>query len=158
MSLPTSQNLSNMYAQLVVTLKTVADPNQSNSMVFENSDNTWNIYDGTQTEYAGTPAAILEPTDGPQSEFATSAENQRGYGYYVFIMMDTTPTNYLTTRQNMRLIVDSVLDAIDRSGMLGGTMDFVNAASFRWLKENTATGVNIVAPLLITGTRTIEVN
>lgn len=157
MPLPVSQNLDNMYNALVTALQGVADPNSASSPVFQNIDSSWNIYDGARTEPAGTPAAFIVPADGPNSEFATSAENYRGYGFYIFVAMDTELTNYAITRKNMRLIVDTVLDAIDRSGMLAGTADMVQAASFKWIEEETATGLNIVAPLLITAQRTVEV-
>lgn len=158
MPLPATTTANDMYTQLVTVLQGVMDPLNGTNPVFENTDNSWNIYDGTVTEYTGTPAAILEPADGPESEFATSAENYRGYGYYVFIRMDTMTATYLTSRQNMRLIIDSVLDALDRSKMLNGTVDILKAATFRWLKENSATGVTLIAPILITAQKTIEVN
>jgi hypothetical protein len=145
-----------MYNALVTALQGVADPNNPTSPLFQNSDNSWNIYDGRQTD-TNTPAAMIVPADGKPSEFATSTENYRGYGFYIFVVMDTTIPNYAATRANMRLIVDSVLDAIDRSGMLGGTADMLQAASFRWLEEETANGVNIIAPLEISAQRTIEV-
>ena len=158
MPLTASTTADDIYNQLVVVLKTVADPNATSSPVFQNADSSWNIYDGTVTEYTGTPVAILEPADGPESEFATSAEDYRGYGYYIFIRMDTEVTTYLTSRKNMRLIVDSVLDALDRSKMLNGVVDIMKAATFRWLKENSATGVTLIAPIQITAQKTIEVN
>jgi hypothetical protein len=158
MSLPVSTNLDAMFNALVVALQTVPDPNAGGTFVFQNADNTWNIYDGRQTD-TNTPAAMIVPADGVPSEFATSAENYRGYGFYIFVVMDTTTDTvvYTQTRKNMRLIVDSVLDAIDRSGMLSGTADMLQASSFRWLEENTANGLNIIAPLQISAQRTVEV-
>jgi hypothetical protein len=145
-----------MYNALVMVLQGVADPNNADTPVFQNSDESWNIYDGRPTE-TNTPAAMIVPADGKPSEFATSSENYRGYAFWVFIVMDTVSDEYAASRVNMRLIVDSVLDAIDRSGMLGHTADMVQAASFRWLEENTTTGVSLIAPLQIQAQRTIQV-
>lgn len=141
--------LNDIYNEIVIVLKTVVDPKNTGSNLFENTDSTWNIYDGPQTQWTGTPAAIIIPADGPASKFQSNYQNIRGYGFYVFIAMDTEITNYSQTRINMRLITDGILDSIDRSNMLNNTADIVEAMSLKWIEEETATGVNIVAPLEI---------
>ncbi len=141
--------LNDIYNEIVTMLKTVVDPKNTGTFLFENTDSSWNIYDGPQTQWTGTPAAIIIPADGPASKFQSNYQNIRGYGFYVFIAMDTEITNYSQTRINMRLITDGILDSIDRSNMLNNTADIVEAMSLKWIEEETATGVNIVAPLEI---------
>ncbi len=148
--------LNDTFNEIVTVLKGITDPAGS-TLLFENTNTTWNIYDGTRTEFTGTPAAVIIAADGPTSKLYTNYENFRGYGFYVFIVIDTTITNYAATRINMRLIVDAVLDAIDKSNFLSGNLDVVNAASLKWIEEEQANGVNIVAPLLITGQKTVAV-
>lgn len=157
MPLASSTNLDNIYNQLVAVLKTVTDPNNASALLFQNSDSTWNIYDGPVTGWAGTPAAVIIPSDGPGSKFVSNYENVRGYGFYVFIAMDTQIANYAATRKNMRLITDVVLDAIDRSDMLNGSADIVEAVTMKWIEENGTNGVNIVAPLEVKARKTVEV-
>jgi hypothetical protein len=50
-----------------------------------------------------------------------------------------------------------VLDALDRSDYLNANLDVVQAASLKWIEEETSTGVNIVAPLQITGQKTVQI-
>ena len=157
MPLPNSTNFEAIYNAIVSVLQTVADPNNATSMLFENTDSTWNIYDGPVTDWKGTPAAVIIPSDGPASKFVSNYENIRGYGFYVFIAMDTTIANYVTSRANMRLIVDAVLDAIDRSDMLNGTADIVEAVTLKWIEEEGANGVNIIAPLEVLAKKTVQV-
>lgn len=148
--------LDDIYNQLVTVLENVADPTNTGSKLFQNSDNSWNIFDGPQTDYKGTPAAVLIPLPGPESVFETNYMNKRGYGYGVLIVMDTEVTNYSSTRKNMRLIVDGVLDALDRSNMLSGTVDILKATSLKWTEEESALGVSIVAPLEISAVKLIQ--
>lgn len=157
MALTNSTNFSNIYNQIVSTLQTVVDPNNAGSMLFENTDGTWNIYDGPVTEWKGTPAAVIIPSDGPKSKFVSNYENERGYGFYIFVAMDTTLANYLTSRTNMRLIVDAVLDAIDRSNDLNYSADIVEAVTLKWIEEEGANGVNIIAPLEVQARKTVQV-
>ncbi len=147
--------LNDIYNEIVTLLKAVIDPNNAGSFLFENTDSTWNIYDGPQTTWTGTPAAVIIPADGPPSKFQSNYQNIRGYGFYVFIAMDTEITNYSQTRINMRLITDAILDAVDRSNMLNNTADIVEAMSLKWIEENNANGVNIVAPLEIVAKKLI---
>jgi hypothetical protein len=156
MTLVTSTFMDDMYNAIVAILETVADPNNTSSPVFQNADNSWNIFDGRQ-EAVNTPAAMIVPSDGVPSEYATSNEDYRGYGFYIFIVIDTIPANYAATRKNMRLIEDSVLDAFDRSGMLNGVADILQAASTRWIEEETGNGLNIVAPITLSAQKTIEI-
>lgn len=141
--------LNDLYNEIVAVLKTVVDPTDTATYLFQNTDASWNIYDGPQTQWTGTPAAIIIPADGPASKFESNYQNIRGYGFYVFIAMDTELTNYSQTRINMRLITDGILDAIDRSNMLNNVADIVEAMSLKWIEEESSTGVNIVAPLEI---------
>jgi hypothetical protein len=157
MPLPTTTILDDTYNEIVTVLQSIVDPNATSTKLFQNTDSTWNIYDGAKTEFTGTPAAVIIPADGPASKLYSNIENYRGYGFYIFVAMDTTPTNYSLTRKNMRLIVDAVLDALDRSDYLNANLDVVQAASLKWIEEETSTGVNIVAPLQITGQKTVQI-
>lgn len=147
--------LNDIYDAIVSLLKTVPDPTNTSSLLFQNTDLTFNIYDGPQTQWTGTPAAIIIPADGPTSKFESNYQTIRGYGFYVFIAMDTTLANYTSTRMNMRSITDGILDAIDRSNMLNNTADIVEAMSLKWVEEESTTGVNIVAPLEITAKKMV---
>ena len=157
MALPNSTNFQAIYNAIVSVLQTVTDPNNAGSMLFQNTDSSWNIYDGPVTEWKGTPAAIIIPSDGPASKFVSNYENMRGYGFYIFVAMDTTLANYIASRSNMRLIVDAVLDAIDRSNMLNYSADIVEAVTLKWIEEEGSNGVNIIAPLEVKATKTVEV-
>lgn len=148
--------LDNIYDELVTVLKDVADPNDTNTKLFQNSDDSWNIFDGPQTDSLGTPAAVLIPLPGPASKFESNYLNKRGYGYGILLATDTEVTNYPETRKNMRLIVDGVLDALDRSNMLNGTVDILEAASLKWTEEESTLGVSIVAPLEIHATKLVQ--
>jgi|GEM_PF-4631947 len=148
--------LDDIYNQLVTVLENVADPINTSSKLFQNADNSWNIFDGPQTDYKGTPAAILIPLPGPESVFETNYQNKRGYGYGVLIVMDTEITNYMSSRKNMRLIVDGVLDALDRSNMLNGVVDILKASSLKWTEEESSLGVSIVAPLEINAVKLVQ--
>lgn len=152
-----SSYLNQIYTQLVSVLQNVVDPNNTSSKLFQNTDSTWNIYDGPQTDFKGTPAAVLIPLPGPESVFETYGQNKRGYGYGVLLVMDTEVTGYLTSRQNMRLIVDGVLDALDRSNNLNQTVDILKATSMKWTEEESALGVSIVAPLEINAVKLIQI-
>ena len=157
MALPNSTNFQAIYNAIVSVLQTVTDPNNAGSWLFQNTDSSWNIYDGPVTEWKGTPAAIIIPSDGPASKFVSNYENMRGYGFYIFVAMDTTLANYIASRSNMRLIVDAVLDAIDRSNMLNYSADIVEAVTLKWIEEEGSNGVNIIAPLEVKATKTVEV-
>lgn len=151
-----STNLDDIYAALVSMLEDVADPQAPDTKLFQNSDSTWNIYDGPQSDYTGTPAVVLIPLAGPGSKFQSNYQNRRGYGYGILIVMDTSLTNYATSRHNMRLIIDSVLDALDRSDMLGGVVDILEAASLKWTEEESANGVSIIAPLEVSAVKLVQ--
>lgn len=148
--------LDDIYNELVTILKDVADPNATSNKLFQNTDTSWNIFDGPQSDYQGTPVAILVPLPGPQSVFESNYMNKRGYGYGIWLVMDTEITNYAASRKNMRLIVDSILDALDRSNMLNGVVDILRAVSLAWTEEESAQGVAIVAPLAINAEKLIQ--
>lgn len=148
--------LDDIYNQLVTVLKNVVDPINTGSKLFQNADNSWNIFDGPQAEYKGTPAAVLIPLPGPESVFETNYQNKRGYGYGVLVVMDTEITSYAASRKNMRLIVDGVLDSLDRSSMLNGVVDILKASSLKWTEEESTLGVSIVAPLEINAIKLVQ--
>ncbi len=148
--------LNQMYNELVTVLQGVMDPNNATSPLFQNTDSTWNIYDGPQQDYTGTPAAVLIPSDGPKSTFQSNYMNKRGYGYYIFIVMDTELSGYATTRANMRLITDGVLDSLDRSDMLNNVVDILEASTFKWIEEEGSKGVEIIAPLEVSAFKLVQ--
>ncbi len=151
-----SNFLDQMYDEIVTVLKGVMDPNNTSSPLFQNTDSTWNIYDGSQQDFTGTPAAVLIPSDGPKSVFQSNYMNKRGYGYYIFIVMDTELSGYATTRKNMRLITDGILDSLDRSNMLNNVIDILEASTFKWIEEEGAKGVQIVAPLEVSAYKLVQ--
>lgn len=157
-----STTADDIFNEIVAVLQTVTDPADNAQLLFSNVNNTtnplgkWEIYDGTQTTFQGTPAAVIIPADGPKSKFISNYENKRGYGYYIFIAMDTEIVNYFTTRKNMRLITDAILDAFDRSDMLNDKVDILEATTFKWIEEEATDGYNIIAPLEIDAYKTVQ--
>lgn len=145
-----------MFNALVTVLESVADPSDATTSVFQNTDGSWNIFDGLRTDPTGTPAAFIIPADGPKSKFLTSNMNERGYGFYLFVVMDSMETTYAQSRINMRLITDSILDSIDRSNMLNETADILDASTFKWEETETSSGVNIIAPFELMAVKLIQ--
>jgi len=97
-------------------------------------------------KFTGFPSATVVPSD-VQSDYATVKQNRRRYVFNVYLYYSLENSNQATAYTNMRILIDTVLDALDKSNDLSGNADFVTPVPMQWGVQETESGVCLVAPV-----------
>ena len=114
------------------------------------------VIERATNNFSGFPSATIVPGDAP-SEYATVVQNQRAYTIFIYIYINMETTDDDQAWSNGRELIDSVLDALDKSNDLDDTADFVRPAPMAPFETDvTGTGKCLIAPVKIVCAKTVD--
>jgi hypothetical protein len=105
----------------------------------------------------GYPLATVSPSDSP-STYLTTVQNLRSYTFHIDILVPLGTDNggYESAFSQGRILVDSVLDAVDNSNSLDGTGQIVVPAPSTWSVVQSSVGA--LLDCLVTVTAKVSVD
>ena len=141
--------MSNFVA-ISAKLKTViAGVQQASSAAFVD------VLENPTGQFNGFPSATIVPTD-VSSIYATVNQNRRSYGFEVALFISIGNTGDVATAfAQMRVLADSVLDALEQTIDLGGIVNYLIPVPMRWSIEASDSGDVLVAPIQITAEKDV---
>jgi hypothetical protein len=100
-------------------------------------------------DFDGYPSATIINAE-ITSEYSTTTQNLRTYVTYIYIYMNLEQTTEETAWDILRDLQEAIIDALDQSENLGGTVDFVRPTAATPVEANTGEGGRlIVAPVKV---------
>jgi hypothetical protein len=108
------------------------------------------IQDWPTTNFAGTPAATVVPSDN-DSDYATNVQNLRTYVYYVdlYYPIETEGDGAKIAFMQMRQMLDTCLDAFDQSDLLNNTCQLLRPAPSSWSIVQSSMGTLLSARITL---------
>ncbi len=143
-------NFSSISSSLVTILSGVQQ-NGQNAFV--------QVLDYPTLQFTGFPSATIVPDGVSSSQFATVIQNRRSYAFQVAIFVSVAnPTDMSVEFAVMRILVDSVLDAIEKTTDLGGLVNWIVPTPMKWqVVSNGASGQLLAAPIQFTAEKDVLV-
>lgn len=112
-------------------------------------------------QFNGYPSATIVPGE-TDSDYATVKQNDRTYVFMIYIYeslenLDDTGSSPDTAWENVRLIIDGVLDGLDNSDDLNNKADFVRPVPMQPFETEVGTsGVVLVAPIRVECVKSVD--
>lgn len=140
-------NITNFSTQIKTLVESVQ---QSGSAAFVE------VVEYPTNEFTGYPAASITPSE-VASDYATTAQNQRAYGFMIELYHGIDQETWATAFTNMRNLVDAVLDKLDQSIDLGGTANFLRAVPMEWTIQEAGNGLVLAVSIHLVAVKDVPV-
>lgn len=108
------------------------------------------------SKFTGYPAVTILP-QAIDSDYITVTQNQRGYGFFVTIMLPVNEDSWDDEVDNMMDLIDATLDALDQSIDLNGKADFLRAVPMQWLPDVGPQGTLLTASIMTVAIKDVNV-
>lgn len=117
------------------------------------------VLEHASNKFSGFPSATIVPGE-TGSDYATIVQNQRTYVFYIYIYLSAEVADGSTTAtqwDNIREIIDLVLDGLDNSDDLNNTCQFLRPVPMRPFETAlSGSGAVLVAPIRLECVKTID--
>lgn len=118
------------------------------------------VYDYPTVESTlGTPFATVVPSDSP-SNYLNIAQNLRSYVFFIDIYypIEANDEGYQNAFANMRVLIESCLNALDNSNGLNGTSQITLPAPSNWSMTQSSIGTLLDGRIVITAKVSVPQN
>jgi hypothetical protein len=119
------------------------------------------VLERASNQFTGFPSATIVPGE-TGSDYATTVQNERTYVFYVYIYdslenLEGTGTDADTAWENIRDLMDLILDGLDNSNDLNNTCNFLRPVPLQPLETDVGgSGAVLVAPIRLECVKSIE--